>query len=76
LSDFGVRDSEHERTHLTTDGDECSERQPGAEEGRPPDAGRQGERLSRKQVLVGILIILLVAGALVAHLLTGPGVTH
>ncbi|MGE0600621.1 MAG: hypothetical protein AB7J35_05370 [Dehalococcoidia bacterium] len=68
-----VRDEER---HHATDGSESSTRPPDVDEMRQLDTAPPGERLSRKQVLVVVLIALLVAGAVVAHLLTGPGVSH
>ena len=68
----------HEERNHRTDGSESSTGRPGVDEMHQldTDIAPPGERLSRKQVLVIVGIALLVAGAVVAHLLTGPGVSH
>jgi len=68
-----VRDHEH---HHASDGSDDSARRPNIDEMGQPETAPPGERLSRRQVLVVVVIALLVAGAVVAHLLTGPGVSH
>lgn len=73
VNEPGVRD----QTHHASDGGNDSDRRPEVDEKLQPETAAQSrEPLSRKQVLVVVLIALLVAGAVVAHLLTGPGVTH
>ncbi len=72
MNEPGVRD----QPQHTSDGGDDSARRPNVDEMRRSETAPPGERLSRKQVLVVVLIALLVAGAVVAHLLTGPGVSH
>ncbi len=77
VNESGMRDHPRESAHHPSEADDGSVRRDGVDEGHPADtAAEPGGRLSRKQVLVVVLIVLLVAGAAVAHLLTGPGVTH
>lgn len=73
MNEPGVRDEER---HHATDGGERSARRPDVDEKLPPETAQPGDRLSGRRVLVLVLIALLVAGAVVAHLLTGPGVSH
>lgn len=77
MNEPGARRRPQELRHDTTDRGDGSARGPDVDENvQAGRAAQPGERLSRRQVMVVVLIALLVAGAVVAHLPTGPGVSH
>lgn len=77
MSESRLRDGWQEPGHPGRDDEHGAEPPPAiAEERQPGATAGSRERLSARQVAVVIIIVLLIVGAMVAHLLTGPGVSH
>lgn len=76
MNEPGVQDRSQQPGHDANNGSDDGARGSDVDEMGQTEIAPPAEGLSRRQVLVVVLIALLVAGAVVAHLLTGPGVSH